>query len=129
LVSTFAVTACGVPERPWLRTYTAEVQTLCPASQAADPVSGTFDGDLLATGDKAWLVATDGHRLHVAWPQGFTLSFQPGPTLRNEKGVVVAEKDTPVILVQVNRSDHEGTMEDPYLALGWLFDSCYAEAN
>lgn len=98
-------------------------------SEAADPVVGTFDGDLLAEGDKSWLVAADGDRLYVVWPQGFSLSFQPGPTLRDEDGKVVAEKETSVTLAQVNRFDHSGTMDDPYIALGWLFDRCYARAS
>jgi hypothetical protein len=132
LVATLAVAACGAPDRSesasWLRTYPARLQNLCPASQGVDPVVGTFDGDLLADGDKAWLVAADGRRLYVVWPQGFTLSFQPSPTLRDEGGRVVAEKDTLVTLPQVNRFDHSGTMDDPYIALGWLLNGCYAES-
>jgi hypothetical protein len=91
-----------------------------------DPVAGTFEGDLLADGDKSWLVAADGSRLYVVWPQGFTLSFQPDPILRDGGGKVVAEKGTSVTLEQVNRADRAGTMADPYLALGSLFGRCYA---
>jgi hypothetical protein len=83
----------------------------------------------LADGDKAWLVGADGRRLYVVWPRGFTLAFQPGPTLRDATGRVVAEEDTSVTLLQVNRSDHAGTMGDPYFATGWLLDGCYAEAR
>lgn len=132
LIAALAAAACGAPGRSesdsWLRTYPARLQNLCPASRAVDPVVGSFDGDALASGDRAWLVAADGSRLYVVWPQGFTLSFQPGPILRDERGRVVAEKDTSVTLLQVNRSDHSGTMDDPYIALGALFNGCYAEA-
>jgi hypothetical protein len=132
LVTILAAAACGTSGRsetnPLVRTYPARLQNLCPASEAVDPVVGTFDGDLLADGDKGWLVAADGRRLYVVWPGGFALSFQPSPTLRDERGQVVAEKDTSVTLSQVSRSDHSGTMDDPYFALGWLFNGCYAEA-
>jgi hypothetical protein len=132
LVTSLAVAACGAPDRsetkPWVRTYPARLQNLCPASEAVDPVVGTFDGDLLADGDKSWLVSADGDRLYVVWPQGFSLSFQSGPTLRDDTGKVVAQKDTSVTLSQVNGLDHAGTMDDPYIALGWLFNGCYAEA-
>lgn len=127
-----ALVACATQGRwesePWLRTYPARQPTLCTLSQAVEPVVGTFDGDVLADGDKSWLTAKDGDRLYVVWPQGFALSFQPGPTLRDQDGKVVAEKDTSVTLGQVNRSDHSGTMADPYIVLGWLFDGCYVEA-
>lgn len=131
LVAALAVAACGAPDRSegdaGVRTYPARLQNLCPASRAVDPVVGSLDGEFLASGDKAWLVAPDGSQLYVVWPQGFTLSFQPGPILRDERGRVVAEKDTPVTLLQVNRSDHSGTTNDPYIALGALFNGCYAE--
>lgn len=131
-VTIFAVVACGGPDRleinSGLRTYSARLQNLCPASQAVDPVVGTLDGDKLANGDKAWLVADDGRRMHVVWPQGFTLSFQPHAILRNERGRVVAEKGSSVTLIQVNRFDHAGTPDDPYLPLGSLLDGCYAKA-
>jgi len=133
LLMVVAVGACGstdkVESNPWLRTYPARQQNLCPASEAVEPVVGTFDGDSLADGDKAWLVAADSKRLYIVWPQGFTLSFQPDPVLRDERGQVVAKKDTSVTLIQVNRSDHSGAKDDPYFALGWLFNSCYAKAS
>lgn len=130
LLAIVALTACGARSQTVaLRTYPAQQPTLCTLSEAVEPVVGTFDGDLLADGDKSWLVAADGNRLHVVWPQGFGLSFQPGPTLRDRDGNVVAEKGTSVTLGQVNRFDHSGTMEDPYIALGSLFDRCYARAS
>lgn len=127
-----ALAACGTQDqsagKPWLRTYPASQPSLCTLSEAVDPVAGTFDGDVLADGDKSWLVAPDGERLYVVWPQGFGLSFQPGPTLRDGDGNVVAEKDTSLTLAQVNRFDHAGTLDDPYIALGMAFDRCYARA-
>ena len=128
-----AVGACGAKagsdSRPWFRTYPAWLPDLCTLSEAVDPVVGTFRGDLLADGDKSWLEAADGARLYVVWPQGFALSFQPSPTLRDEGGKVVAEQDTAVTLAQVNRFDHAGTMDDPYVAVGTLFDRCYAQVK
>lgn len=133
LLAVLALAACGAQDQsgsqPWLRTYPAREPNLCPLSEAVAPIVGTFDGDFRAEGDKSWLVAADGDRLYVVWPQGFGLSFQPGPTLHDNHGKVVAEKETAVTLGQVNRFDHTGTMDDPYMALGWLFDRCYAEAS
>jgi hypothetical protein len=133
LIAIVAVVACGAQDqsasKPWLRTYPATQPTLCTLSLAVDPVVGAFDGDVLADGDKSWLVSAEGDRLYVVWPQGFTLSFQPGPTLRDDSGKVVAEKDTLVTLAQVNRTDHSGSMNDPYVALGSLFNRCYAKAS
>jgi hypothetical protein len=132
LLGIVAVAACGSQDqsesKPWLRTYPARQPTLCTLSLAVEPVVGTFNGDVLADGDKSWLVAADGNRLYVVWPQGFTLSFQPGPLLRNDGGKVVAQKDTLVSLEQVNRFDHSGSMDDPYIAMGSLFDRCYVRA-
>ena len=105
------------------------VNAACDLEQAVDPVVGTFDGDSLAAGDKSWLVAADGRRMYVVWPQGFTLAFEPGPTLRDEEGRVVAEQDTSVTLSQVNRSDDFGTMHGPYVALGSVMHRCYAKAG
>ena len=119
----------GSPSKPGIRWYAAREPNLCPLSLAAKPVVGKFDGSPTADGDQSWLVAPDGKRLFVVWPTGFSLSFQLGPTLRDEKGKVVADQGTEVTLSQVNLFDHAGTMDDPYLALGSVFDRCYAKAG
>ena len=132
-----AVAACsngGVPLNDAnLRTYPVRApgigeENLCPASIAVDPVVGELAGDPNASGDQSWLTTKDGERLYIVWPQGFSLSFEPGPVLRNERGRVVAEAGTKVTLSQVNRFDHAGTTGDPFLALGSLFGSCYQKA-
>lgn len=130
LVSTFVVAACGPQAAPaspsgWLRTYQAQRTSLCPSSEAVEPVVGRFGGDATAEGDKSWLTAPDGKRLYVVWPEGFSLSFERGATLRDERGEVVAADGSAVTLPQVNQFDHSGTLNDPYVALGSLFGRCY----
>jgi hypothetical protein len=129
---------CGVGASPpiaqGIRTYHVRSpalgdRNLCPASLAVDPVVGVFAGDTNAAGDRSWLVSGEGQRIYVTWPEGFTLAFEPGATLRNEEGRIVAEADTTVTLTQVNRFDHAGTPEDPYLATGIVFGGCYQRAT
>ncbi len=113
-----------------LRTYVVRTpapgdDNLCPVSLAVEPVVGDLAGDQSAAGDKSWLVAKDGTRLYVVWPQGFSLAFGPGPILRDEVSRVVAESGAMITLPQVNRFDHAGTVGDPYFAVGSLFGSCY----
>jgi hypothetical protein len=65
----------------------------------------------------------------VAWPEGFTVRFEPNAVLYNEEGVAVAKHGSEVELGQVNFEEHAGTLADPYTADGILFDSCYPLAN
>lgn len=113
-----------------IRTYPTQhprpgVSELCPLGLAVDPVIGTFDGNAGASPDKSWLVALDGVDLHIVWPEGFTLGFEPGPVLRDDVSAVVARQGDEVSLQQVGKSDHAGTTDDPYLATGLVFNNCY----
>ena len=131
------VGACGQDEASFLLQQSAGIRTyvvrhappgeplLCPLGLAADPVVGRFEGSADATGDKSWLVDTHGARLFVVWPEGFALRFDPGATLVDPGGGAVANRGDEVMLSQVNRSEHSGTPSDPYLATGFVLDTCY----
>lgn len=133
ILAVLLLVGCGSPQgsssKPGIRWYAAREPNLCPLSLAVEPVVGNFDGSPTADGDQSWLVAPNGKRLYVMWPTGFSLLFQPGPTLRDARGKIVAERGTEVTLGQVNLFDHTGTMDDPYLAIGSVFDRCYAKAG
>ena len=105
------------------------VTTGCPASAAVNPVRGVFEGDPTRSSQVAWLRATDGRQLTVAWPEGFTVRFEPNAVLYNEKGVAVAKHGQQVELGQVNLEEHAGTPADPYFATGLVFDGCYIFAR
>jgi hypothetical protein len=98
---------------------------LCTLGAAVSPVRGVFEGDQARSSQVAWLRAPDGRELSVAWPEGFTVRFEPNAVLYNEKGVAVAKHGSQVELPQVNLEEHAGSLTDPYTADGILFDSCY----
>lgn len=87
-------------------------------------VEGILDGQAGAK-DPVWLVNQTGARISVVWPEGFTVRFTPRVELLNEKGAIVATGGDPVELGQVSEGDAKGTYEDPYMASGIVFGSCY----
>jgi hypothetical protein len=101
------------------------VPILCTLEAAVNPVRGVFEGDPARSSQVAWLHGADGRQLSVAWPEGFTVRFEPDAVLYNENGVAVAKHGQLVELPQVNLDEHAGTMTDPYTADGIVFDSCY----
>ena len=105
------------------------VTTACPAFAAVNPVRGVFEGDPTRSSQVAWLRAPDGRQLTVAWPEGFTVRFEPSAVLYNERGVAVAKHGQAVELGQVNVEEHTGTLLDPYFASGIVFDGCYPFAR
>ena len=102
---------------------------LCPAFAAVEPVEGIFEGDPGRSSGVAWLRGTDGRQLTVAWPEGFTVRFEPDAVLYDERGKAQVRHGVGVRLEQVNVFDHAGTPADPYLATGLLFDGCYPFAR
>ena len=101
----------------------------CPAFLATNTVRGTFEGDPTRSSQVAWLRAAHGGQVTVAWPEGFTVRFEPGAVLYNERGLAVARHGQEVELSQVNVEEHAGTLQDPYFASGIVFDQCYAIAR
>jgi hypothetical protein len=87
-----------------------------------------FEADANSSPDPAWLVDASGNRVSIVWPEGFRLIFDPAPGLLDERGQVVARLGALVTLEQVDRALHTGSFEDPYLATGTLFNSCYPSA-
>lgn len=101
----------------------------CAAFLAANPVRGSFEGDPARSSQVAWLRSPNGRQLTVAWPEGFTVRFEPDAVLYNERGQAVARHGQEVELSQVNVEEHAGTLLDPYIASGILFDGCYPFAR
>ena len=101
----------------------------CPTPEAVQPVRGVFEGNPARSSQIAWLRAPDGRELSVAWPEGFTVRFEPLAALYDEKGRAVARHGVGVDLPQVNVFDHAGTVTDPYIASGILFNGCYPLAR
>ena len=105
------------------------IPILCNATAAVEPVSGIFEGDPTRSSQVAWLRAPDARQLTVAWPEGFTVRFEPLAVLYDERGKAVVRHGVGVRLDQVNVFDHAGTLNDPYLATGLVFDGCYPFAR
>ena len=100
----------------------------CAAAAAADPVRGILEGDAGRSSQIVWLRGPDEAQITVAWPEGFSVRFEPEVVLYNERAQPVARQGQPVELVQVNVGDHAGTPRDPYLAVGPVFNGCYQPA-
>jgi hypothetical protein len=88
-----------------------------------------FEGDQTRSSQVAWLRAPDGRQLTVAWPEGFTVRFEPDAVLYDERGRSVARHDREVELPQENVEEHAGTLVDPYIADGIVFEACYPRAG
>lgn len=65
---------------PWARE-----QVGCPAFAAVDPLHGIFEGDPTRSSQAAWLRSPGGRELTVAWPEGFSLRFEPSAALYDEQ--------------------------------------------
>jgi hypothetical protein len=101
---------------PWNRAPDAGCDTI----GVDDPVYGHLDGSLDETRpDQLWLAAPGGRRLAIVWPDGFSASFDPKPTVYDQNGAVFARTGDAVML-QVSRSAAKGTHADPYVAAGIL---------
>ena len=91
-------------------------------------VEGTLRGDGFAQ-EPVWLEAADGRHLSVVWPQGFTVQFEPGAVLYDEKQQHFASAGEHVAFTQVAWDSAAGTFEDPYYAAGLLVGGCYPRAT
>ena len=98
---------------------------LCNASAVAPHgLQGTFRGDAGAA-EPVWLEAADGRHMSVIWPEGFAVRFLPDAVLYTERGVAVLRAGDQIELGQVSEGSAKGTFEDPYVAAGLAFGSCY----
>jgi hypothetical protein len=108
---------------------TGGTAVLCDAAAAMNPVRGILEGDPARSSQVAWLRGPDGRQITVAWPEEFSVGFEPDIVLYNERAQPVARHGQSVELGQVNVEDHAGTLTDPYLAVGIVFDRCYQPAR
>ncbi len=105
----------------------ASVGIPCPFNRVTPPVNGVLAGDQ-ADPWGVWLVDSGGQRRNVLWPAGFTVSVVPGAMwLLDETARIVATTGDPVELPQVAPGTHTGSDQDPYLAQGLVFGTCYVE--
>jgi hypothetical protein len=106
----------------------ATIGAACPMFIVNPHVTGRLAG----TQDDAWvvwLVDPAGRRLDVRWPKGFSVTVVPSSmSLLDEGNRVVAHTGQTVELEQVQPAAHSGTADDPYLAEGLVFGTCYTEA-
>jgi hypothetical protein len=101
----------------WSRTHDG-TPVGCDTIGVDDPVFGHLQGgQTLVEDDPVWLAAPDGTILHLLWPTGFVLRFEPLATLYDESGAFFGTEGDAVML-QVSRSSAEGTRADPYTAEG-----------
>lgn len=108
-----------------LRTFSSPSNVMCTADRPIAVVQGVLRTDP-AQSDPVWLVDTNGKRLSVVWPAGFTIRFDPPPAvLLNERGEVVAADGAWVTLGHTRPSDAAGTFDDPYFASGLTLGGCY----
>ena len=111
-----------------MRTFRIDPTVGCPSFRMLPSVEGTLRGDGFAQ-EPVWLEATDGRHLSVVWPQGFTVQFEPGAVLYNEKHEPFASAGEHVAFTQVAWDSAAGTFEDPYYAAGLLVGGCYPRAT
>jgi hypothetical protein len=97
---------------------------LCAAFGLIDPVHGTLKG-MSGASEPAWIVSDDGRDLSVVWPAGFSVRFGPNLSLYDEVGQLIGSAGNPIELSQTTWDSATGTYDDPYIAQGLVFGSCY----
>ncbi|HEY7598367.1 MAG TPA: hypothetical protein VH741_00450 [Candidatus Limnocylindrales bacterium] len=111
-----------------LRTYTWVAEWDGVLAGCGDVMSeglrGVFEGSAEDPREPVWIV-TPGGRVSVVWPAGFRAAFAAGAQLYDPAGLLVAERGTPVHLMDVAPGSAQGSFEDPYVARGRVFGGCY----
>ncbi len=102
---------------------------LCTASAAIRSVDGVLEGEASGGAWPVWLRAEDGRRMYVEWPRGFSVRFDPSPTLLDETGAVFVYAGSPVILAQVVMDPSIGTTDRPYVGRGVIETGVGHEAH
>ena len=97
---------------------------LCALFGLIDPVHGTLNGKQ-GEREPVWLETEDGRHLSVIWPEGFTARFEPDATLYSDTGAVIANMGEDVELSQTEWTSASGAYDNPYIASGAVFNSCY----
>ncbi len=95
---------------------------LCHAARNLTPGAAVFSGQLGAR-DPVWITDAEGRQLHVIWPEGFSVRFEPEAVLYNDRGTAVAWTGERTELQGANRA--AGTYDDPIIADWVLYDGCY----
>jgi hypothetical protein len=74
----------------------------CPAALLA---AVTLRGDAAKSGTPIWVEDPSGHAYTIEWPNGYTARFDPGLTVLDAKGAVVARAGDVLDLGGGNMSD------------------------
>ena len=98
----------------------ADAGILCTLGAVIPPVVGVLEGDASDAAWPVWLRAEDGRQMYIRWPRGFSVRFNPSPTLLDESGAVFVYAGSPVTLAQVGPDPSFGTKEHPYPARGLI---------
>ena len=93
---------------------------LCTLSATIPPVAGVLEGDPTDPTWPVWLRADDGRQMFVRWPRGFSVRFDPSPTLLDETGAAFLLAGSPLTLAQVGADPSFGTKDRPYTARGLI---------
>ena len=93
---------------------------LCTLGAVIPPVVGVLEGDAYDAAWPVWLRAEDGRQMYIRWPRGFSVRFNPSPTLLDESGAVFVYAGSPVTLAQVVMDPAFGTKDHPYPARGLI---------
>ena len=96
----------------------AGTNILCTASATIPSLTGVVEGNSADLAWPVWLRADDGRQMFVRWPRGFSVRFDPTPTLLDETGGVFLYAGSPVLLAQVGMDPSGGTKDHPYIAGG-----------
>jgi len=100
----------------------AGTHILC-SMNATDPpmpvVEGVLDGVSSDPTWPVWLRTDAGQRVYVRWPAGFSVRFDPTPTLLDESGAVFVHAGSPVSL-NSGIDPSLGTKDRPYQAVGTI---------
>lgn len=105
-----------------LRTYSVNEKGFCTLGNRLDWVSGVLDGDP-AMKDPIWL-NDDGREIHVIWPEGFTVVFNPDAVLYGREGQIIAKEGQGVVLRQTDPRSATGTFENPCFGTS-VSNGCY----
>ena len=101
----------------------------CPLVLVNPHVSGILEGNPDDTLWPIWLASAQGLPIDVRWPAGFSVRFTPSLGLFDEQGRLVASGGERVDLPQVPVGRDRGTPDDPYVAVGLTFGTCYVEVR
>lgn len=111
-----------------LRTFTLAPRgehVMCLTYASLHPVVGILRAEPPGSREPVRLEVSEGHRVSVVWPEGFTVTFEPDLVMRDQANRAVAHEGDRVKLDQTPFDEATGTWDDPYVAHGLTLGDCY----